>query len=66
MRNVNLKKALESILSDYSSSFSAKVYRDENNDSDLLMELFGITPGLKRENRQYWGRGNRPVEDVLT
>lgn len=51
-----LNKALGVILGQYSKSFSDKVYSDENNETDLLMELFGITPELKRENRQYWGR----------
>ena len=44
------------ILKNYHISFSAKTYSKENNDYDILMELFGITPELKRENRQYWGR----------
>ncbi len=48
--------ALAAILEQYRDSFSDKVYSDENNESDLLMEIFGITPELKRENRQYWGR----------
>jgi hypothetical protein len=33
-----------------------KAYSEENDDSDPLMEVFGITPDRKRENRQYWGR----------
>jgi hypothetical protein len=33
-----------------------KTYGDENDDLDLLMKVFGITPDRKRENRQYWGR----------
>lgn len=24
--------------------------------NDVLMDVFGIVPTLKRENRQYWGR----------
>jgi hypothetical protein len=47
---------LDSILQAYSNSFSDKAYGQENEDSDLLMRAFGITPELKRENRQYWGR----------
>lgn len=52
----NFDAALHKILSDYSSSFSEKSYLPENNDTDVLMNIFGITPDLKRENRQYWGR----------
>jgi hypothetical protein len=33
-----------------------KIYTKENNEHDLLMDVFGISPELKRENRQYWGR----------
>ncbi len=40
----------------YQQAFSSKVYVTENDDLDLLMSAFGITPELKRENRQYWGR----------
>lgn len=48
--------ALDQILARYKGSFCEKVYSDENEDHDLLMDVFGITPELKRENRQYWGR----------
>jgi hypothetical protein len=51
-----LHDQLANILRKYSSSFGAKIYEDENNDHDILMDVFGITPELKRENRQYWGR----------
>ena len=47
---------LDKILERYQSSFIDKVYSDENDDHDILMDAFGITPELKRENRQYWGR----------
>ncbi len=47
---------IKSILIQYQSSFTAKVYSDENNDHDVLMDVFGVTPELKRQNRQYWGR----------
>ena len=36
--------------------FGAKIYREENDDHDPLMDVYGITPNLKRENRQYWAR----------
>lgn len=47
---------LEHILATYQIGFTDKVYSDENDDHDVLMDAFGITPLLKRENRQYWGR----------
>lgn len=49
-------KALGKILARYQASFSAKVYKTENEDHDILMDAFGLTPLVKRENRQYWGR----------
>lgn len=40
----------------YKTSFSDKVYSEENDDHDVLMDVFGLVPAVKRENRQYWGR----------
>jgi len=53
---MNRTHELDSILHRYSSSFSSKVYSEENEDYDILMKVFGITPSIKRENKQYWGR----------
>lgn len=53
---IKLDIELRNIIGKYRESFSDKTYSDENNDVDVLMELFGISPVLKRENRQYWGR----------
>jgi hypothetical protein len=50
------EKALEQILARYQSSFIEKVYAEENEECDPLMDVFGISPIIKRENRQYWGR----------
>ena len=44
------------ILEKYYLSFKEKTYSEENNDTDVLMDIYGITPAQKRENRQYWGR----------
>lgn len=52
----NLANNLREILKQYQRSFTGKVYVDDNNDHDILMDVFDITPELKRENRQYWGR----------
>ncbi|GCA94490.1 restriction endonuclease [Microcystis aeruginosa] len=51
-----IENLLNGILRQYQSSFSDKIYGEENDDYDPLMRVFGITPSLKRENRQYWGR----------
>ena len=51
-----LSDAVDAILDAYKVSFCEKTYSDENEDHDVLMDVFGITPALKRENRQYWGR----------
>jgi hypothetical protein len=51
-----LEPALEAILQNYHRAFSSKEYDAENDDHDPLMDLYGITPLLKRENRQSWGR----------
>ncbi|MBK9105518.1 MAG: restriction endonuclease [Saprospiraceae bacterium] len=51
-----LEETLVEIIFDYSQSFSGKIYKEESNETDVLMDVFGITPDLKRENRQYWGR----------
>ena len=52
----SLEHVLGTILEQYQESFTTKIYREENDDIDLLMVVFGITPEMKRENRQYWGR----------
>lgn len=46
---------IEPIIERYYHSFSEKTYGEENNDYDFLMDLFNISPELKRQNRQYWG-----------
>ncbi|KXA15553.1 hypothetical protein [Gardnerella pickettii] len=51
-----LENELEKLIKQYSDSFSSKTYDEENNEYDPLMRLFNITPAIKRENRQYWGR----------
>lgn len=49
-------KELDEILRQYKNAFGEKLYTEENDELDLLMTVFGITPEVKRENRQYWGR----------
>ena len=60
MTIINNKEELllevNTLLKQYSDSFSAKIYNEENNEYDPIMNIFNIHPDLKRENRQYWGR----------
>lgn len=51
-----IENQLEAILQKYQDSFTDKSYAEENDDLDLLMNVFGLSPQIKRENRQYWGR----------
>lgn len=50
------ERKLEQILARYQNSFTEKVYAEENEEHDILMDVFGISPIIKKENRQYWGR----------
>lgn len=52
----NNTDSVKELLKIYCESFKNKTYIEENNDTDILMDIFGITPEQKRENRQYWGR----------
>ncbi len=47
---------IKKVIRAYHSSFVGKVYGEENDDHDVLMDVFGLLPQVKRENRQYWGR----------
>ena len=49
---VKIEKELEK----YYNNFVSKTYCEENQDLDILMEIFNISPSLKCENKQYWGR----------
>lgn len=53
---MSIEPNLNAVLTKYQTSFTKKIYSEENDDRDILMDTFGITPPLKRENRQYWGR----------
>lgn len=55
-KSQELRKGLHAIFAQYQASFTQKAYKEENDDLDLLMAIFSLTPELKRENRQYWGR----------
>ena len=51
-----ISASLSSVLLHYQSDFSQKQYVDTLHNTDILMNAFGITQSLKRENKQYWGR----------
>ncbi len=53
---LSLDTKLKDVLRAYRDSFAVKTYSQENDDRDPIMDVFGITPDRKRENRQYWGR----------
>lgn len=56
MTHSDIDKKLSAILKKYQGNFSNKVYVDDYDSIDVLMETFGVTQELKRENKQFWGR----------
>lgn len=40
----------------YAASFSSKIYAEESEEVDPLMNVFHISQVMKCENKQYWGR----------
>lgn len=51
-----MDNSIDKILEKYYYSFQEKQYGPENDETDVLMSIYDITPNQKRENRQYWGR----------
>jgi hypothetical protein len=49
-------KALDEVLRAYQQSFLDKEFAEAESATDILMEVYGITPTLRAANRQYWGR----------
>lgn len=56
MTRSEIENKLSAILRKYQNNFSEKVYVDDYDSTDVLMETFGVTQELKRENKQFWGR----------
>ena len=52
MNNIEI---IEPIIKEFYESFLGKSFGHENNDYDFLMDIYSISPDLKREHRQYWG-----------
>lgn len=42
------ERKLEQILARYQNSFTDKVYAEENEEHDILMDVFGIFPIIKK------------------
>jgi len=47
---------LKHIFERYWDNFNQKSYGLESEETDILMEAFGISQEMKQENKQYWGR----------
>lgn len=56
MTHSEIGRKLSVILKRYQDNFSDKIYVDDYDSTDVLMETFGVTQELKRENKQFWGR----------
>ncbi len=56
MPKSELDASLSNILRHYQHNFSEKQYQDAYQDTDILMNAFGLTQALKQENKQFWGR----------
>ncbi|MEN8216772.1 MAG: restriction endonuclease [Pseudomonadota bacterium] len=56
MTKQKIESKLSTILKKYQSNFSNKVYVDNYDSTDVLMDAFGVTQELKSENKQFWGR----------
>ena len=51
-----MKEEIKLIIDKYFISFNAKTYIEENEEDDILMQIFHISSKLKKENKQYWSR----------
>lgn len=48
--------SLDAILGHYKESFRTKLHEENLGAPDVLMDVFGITPQMKAQASQYWGR----------
>lgn len=53
---VMVKNKIKSVLTKYQEAFSKKEINSEEGYTDILMDVFKITPAIKDTNMQYWGR----------
>ena len=54
--NRKLDSEMVSVMRHYSDSFGGKIHNEASEETDILMDAFGLTPTVKNANRQYWGR----------
>lgn len=52
----NLQEIIIDLVKKYQKSFQEKVLSDDNVESDILMDIFGITYKTKQTNKQFWNR----------
>lgn len=50
------KQRIEFIIRQYQSSFSHKQITVSKTNTDVLMDLFGLTDDIVNKNKQYWNR----------
>ncbi len=50
------KENIHTIIAQYQNSFKNKNLSEKSADTDVLMDLFGITDSVTRKNKQYWNR----------
>jgi hypothetical protein len=53
---VKVENDINAVLDKYRKKFNEKVISDSTSDSDILMNIFGLTHEQKLKNMQYWGR----------
>jgi len=51
-----VRDKIKVVLNKYQKAFSDKEISSEEGYTDILMEVFNITPPIKETNMQYWGR----------
>lgn len=51
-----VKEKIKNVLNKYQEAFSKKQINSAEGYTDILMEVFNITPSVKSTNMQYWGR----------
>lgn len=51
-----LELGILKVIQKYQKAFSNKEILEEKGNSDILMNIFEITPDMKQTNMQYWGR----------
>ena len=54
--NRKVQTEMISVMQHYSAAFGGKIHSEASEETDLLMDAFGITAEVKNANRQYWGR----------